>query len=87
MNAITHSQVQDLVTHLPSKKLPIAYQLLADLHSGDCNSRREDFMLLPLEERRKIMAEQASQMMKHYERKDSERSTWQSGEFLEYSTE
>jgi hypothetical protein len=59
---------------LPIKKLPIAYRLLVDLSASDTDSpsRQEEFMLLPLAERRRLMAEQAKQMVAHYEQTASE---------------
>jgi hypothetical protein len=86
METITHSQVQALVTQLPIKKLPIAYRLLVDLSASDTDSlsRQEEFMLLPLAERRRLMAEQAKQMAAHYEQTASERQAWQAGDFVDY---
>jgi len=79
MDTITYSQVQDLVTQLPAKKLPIAYRMLTDLRAGDTDSPQEVFLLLSLEERRRIMAEQAMKMTTHYEQTASERQVWQTG--------
>jgi len=86
METITYSQVQELVMRLPVKKLPIAYRLLADLSVSDTDSPslQEDFMLLPVAERRRLMAEQAKQMMAYYEQTASERQAWQAGDFVEY---
>ncbi len=84
MATITHSQVQDLITQLPVKKLPVAYRLLADLRTRDTDSPQEAFMLLSLEERRYIMAEQATKMVAHYEQTALERQAWQTGGFVEY---
>jgi len=86
METITYSQVQELVTRLPVKKLPIAYHLLVDLSASgtDSPSLQEDFMLLPVAERRRLMAEQAKQMTAHYEQTASERQSWQAGDFVEY---
>ena len=69
MQTITYSQIQELVMQLPIKKLPAAYRLLADLNESDTDSPspQEEFMLLPLAERRRLMAEQAKQMAAHYE--------------------
>jgi len=69
METITHSQVQDLVKQLPAPKLPLVYNLLADLTANDPDelSPQLDFMRLPLSERRRIMAQQAAQMVAHYE--------------------
>ena len=35
MNAITHSQIQELVMRLPAAKLPLVYDLLVDLAKKD----------------------------------------------------
>ena len=84
--AYTHSRVQELIVQLPVKKLPIAYHLLVDLSARDADSLslQEDFMLLPVAERRRLMAEQAKQMVAHYERTALERRAWQAGDFVEY---
>jgi hypothetical protein len=86
METVTYSQVQALVTRLPIKKLPIAYRLLVDLSASDTDSpsRQEEFMLLPLAERQRLMAEQAKQMVAHYEQTASERQAWQAGDFVDY---
>jgi hypothetical protein len=41
-------------------------------------------MLLPVAERRRLMAEQARQMMTYYEQTASERQAWQAGDFEYY---
>ena len=86
METITYSQVQELIMRLPVKTLPIAYHLLADLSVSDTDSLslQEDFMLLPVAERRRLMAEQAKQMTAYYEQTASERQAWQAGDFVEY---
>ena len=83
---VTYSQVRELVTRLPIKKLSIAYQVLVDLSASDADasSFQQDFMLLPLTERQRLMAEQAKQLMAHYEQTASERQAWQAGDFVEY---
>jgi len=88
METVTYSQVQELVTRLPVKKLSIAYRLLVDLSMSDTDSPslQEEFMLLPLAERRRLMAEQAKQMVAHYEQTASERQAWQAGDFVDYSS-
>lgn len=69
METITYSQVQDLITRLPITKLPLVYNWLIDLTAKETNqsSPQIDFMRLPLSERRRIMMEQAGQMIVHYE--------------------
>jgi hypothetical protein len=48
---------------------------------------RRAFMTLPLEERRRQLAEQASQMAEHYEGRTEarEREDWQGGDIVECS--
>ena len=48
---------------------------------------RRAFMKLPLEERRRQLAEQASQMAEHYEGRTEglEREDWQGGDIVECS--
>lgn len=48
-------------------------------------SERRAFMQLPLEERRKRLAEQADAMIEHYEqeRERTERLAWQGGDIVE----
>lgn len=67
IETITYSQVQELVMRLPVEKLPIAYRLLVDLSVSDTDlpSLQQNFMLLPVTERRRLMAEQAKQIMDH----------------------
>ena len=45
-----------------------------------------EFMKLPIEERRRILAEQAEQMAEHYEEESArrERELWQGGDIVEY---
>lgn len=45
-----------------------------------------EFMKLPIEERRRILAEQAEQMAEHYEEESErrERELWQGGDIVEY---
>lgn len=45
-----------------------------------------EFMRLPIEERRRILAKQAEQMFEHYEEESArrEREEWQGGDILEY---
>lgn len=85
MIAITHSQVQELVQLLPAKKMPLAFNLLTDLAKKEevVPSPLDDFMLLPLSERRRIMAQQALQMVAHYEQSQAEREAWQGGDFVD----
>jgi uncharacterized protein (DUF2342 family) len=86
METMLYSQVQKLVGQLPAHKLPIAYHMLEDLkrRGSDDSSLQQNFMRLPVAERRRLMAKQAEQMMAHYEQTASERGTWQAGDFIEY---
>jgi len=83
METITHSQVQELVLRLPATKLPLAYSLLVNLAESQTGtpSLQFDFMLLPPVERRRIMAQQAEQMVAHYEQTAADREAWQAGDF------
>ncbi len=85
MNAITYSQLHELVVRLPAGKLPLAYNLLADLIKKEEDEilPKSDFMNLPLNERRRIMAQQARDMIFHYERDSDIRQTWQGGDFAD----
>ena len=82
---ITHSQVQEIVNRLPAKKLPLVYDLLVDLVDKESSeiSPQLNFMLLPLNERRRIMAQQAEQMVSHYKETAQERIEWQAGDFID----
>ena len=88
METVTYSQLQELVRRLPAKNLPTAYRLLAELSVGeiDSPSLQQEFMLLPLAERRRLMAEQAKQMLVHYAQMPAERQAWQTGKFTENNT-
>lgn len=48
--------------------------------------RLREFLKLPIEERRRILAEQAEQMAEHYEEESArrERELWQGGDIVEY---
>jgi hypothetical protein len=48
--------------------------------------RLREFMKLPIEERRRILAEQAEEMVEHYEEESArrERELWQGGDIVEY---
>jgi hypothetical protein len=85
METITHSQVQELIMHLPASKLPFAYSLLVDLtdYEIDIQSPQLNFLRLSISERRRIMAQQAEQMVVHYEQTAGEREAWQGGDFVD----
>lgn len=85
METITYIQVQQLIKKLPETKLSLAYRLLLELigKEVDTLSPQADFMRLSLDERRRILAQQAEQMKIHYEQTADERSKWQSGDFID----
>ena len=43
---------------------------------------QSEFLQLPPPEQRRILIEQAQQMVAHYERTAAERESWQAGEFM-----
>jgi hypothetical protein len=69
METITYIQVQRLIKKLPETKLSLAYRLLLELvgKEVDMLSPQADFMRLSLDERHRILAQQAEQMKIHYE--------------------
>jgi len=83
MQTVTYGQVQDLVGRLPIQKLPIAYRFLTDLTRNErlLSLPQHEFFALPVTERRKLLAQQAEQLVAHYEETSDERSAWQSGDF------
>lgn len=85
METITYSQVQELVMRLPATRLPLIYDLLVKLIDKQAEMRppQRDFMLLSLQERRRIMAQQAELMATHYEETATERQEWQGGDFTD----
>jgi hypothetical protein len=84
METITYSQVQDLVSRVPATKLPLVHSFLVDLaNNTDTPSPQLDFMRLPLSERRRILEQQARQMVAHYEQTAAEREIWQGGDFTD----
>jgi hypothetical protein len=85
METVTYSEVQELVKKLPAVKLPIAYNMLIDLADTetDIKSSRSNFMFLPLNERRQILAQQAKQLIAHYQQTTDERQIWQAGDFVD----
>ncbi len=86
MTTITYSEVRQLVMRLPVDKLPVAYDLIADLREDDVESDlvQQSFMRLSTEERRRLMMEQAAQMKSYYEQTTTERQAWQTEDFVEY---
>jgi hypothetical protein len=85
MDAITYSQVQELVMKLPSTKLPLAYSLLVSLAENETEalSPQLDYFLLPTADRHRLLAQQAEEMLTHYEQTSVERESWQAGDFID----
>lgn len=46
--------------------------------------QRRAHLKLPLEERRRQLAEQAEKLLEHYETGKKERETWQGGDIIEF---
>jgi hypothetical protein len=88
MNSVTYTQVQELISRLPVKKLPIAYEFLARLTDDESadQSLQEKFLSLSIMERRQLMAQQAEELLEtsHYQETAVEREEWQGGDFIEY---
>jgi hypothetical protein len=86
MTTITYSEVHKLVMRLPANKLPVAFDLIADLSEDDTESdlAQQDFMRLSSEKRRQLMMEQATQLKSYYDQTTAERQAWQAGDFVEY---
>lgn len=85
MESITYSRIEELVRKLPKTELSRAYHFLQELtddKNADTQSRSE-FLRLPIQERRRILAQQAGQMKAHYKKKRSERTEWQAGDFVD----
>jgi hypothetical protein len=86
MRTVTYGQVQDLVERLPMQKLPIAYRFLTDLTREEhvLSSPQREFLTLSTTERRELLAQQAEQLIAHYEETSDERSVWEAGDFTDY---
>jgi hypothetical protein len=86
MRTVTYGQVQDLVERLPMQKLPIAYRFLTDLTREEhvLSSPQREFLTLSTTERRELLAQQAEQLIAHYEETSDERSAWEAGDFTDY---
>jgi len=85
METIAYSQIYDLLMRLHAAKLHLAYELLTDLGKKEEYelSPQSKFMLLPRNERHRIMMQQAKDMISHYEQTAEERQEWQSGDFAD----
>ena len=83
MSAVGFTQVQELLRQVPATKLPLAYRLLSHLvdHDVDAVSPQVQVMRLPLAERRRLMAQQAEDIIVHYAQSAHERQDWQAGDF------
>ena len=46
--------------------------------------KRRAFLKLPLDERRRKLAEQAEKLLEHYEFEKPEREAWQGGDIIEF---
>ncbi|MDI6736512.1 MAG: hypothetical protein QME42_10060 [bacterium] len=83
MDTITYSKVQKLVKQLPTTSLQCAYIFLLELVDKETDvSSQIDFMHLPLDERRRLMTQQAEKMVVHYEQTANECQEWQAGDFI-----
>jgi len=85
METIIYSQVQDLVKRLPITQLPLVHSFLVDLTNNDADtlSPQLNLVRLSLSERRRILEQQAQQMVAHYEQAAVEREVWQGGDFTD----
>jgi len=80
---VTVEQVQNLITQIPSKQLPIAYKLLLNLVAKPPTEiDAVTLMQLPLAERRRILRQQAAAAIADYQA-DDERMAWQVGDFFD----
>lgn len=88
MNSVTYVEVQELLSRLPMKKLPIAYEFLARLTDEESaeQSMQEKFLSLSLKERRQLLAQQAEELLEtaYYQETAVDREEWQGGDFIEY---
>jgi hypothetical protein len=88
MNSVTYTEVQELISRLPAKKLPIAYEFLARLTDEESTEQsiQVKFLSLSLKERRRLLAQQAEELLEtsHYQETAAEREEWQGGDFSEY---
>jgi len=75
-----------IVHSLPGSKMMISQEEILDLDMTPALARRRAFLKLPLEERRKVLAQQADQVAEHYESELEriDREQWQGGDIVEY---
>ena len=85
MKTITPTEVQEMIIRLPETKLRLVYDFVRKLtqEDADIRSPQVDFLRLPLEERRRLMAKQAEQMVEHYRQTAEQRLDWQAGDFID----
>ncbi|HKQ08191.1 MAG TPA: hypothetical protein VJ464_23905 [Blastocatellia bacterium] len=64
----------------------ISQEEFLDLDMTPALARRRAFLKLPMDERRKILAQQADQIVEHYESELEQlaREPWQGGDIVEY---
>jgi hypothetical protein len=84
MSSIIYRQVQEIINQLSEARLAEAYTLLVDLQDRDANpvSPQQQAMHLSLDERRRLMAQQAEVIASHYLEPSAERDEWQAGDFV-----
>jgi hypothetical protein len=85
MRHVTQAEIHDLLSRLPAAKLPVAYNMLERLIADDIVllPAQQDFLRLPHAESRRLLREQARQMVEHYEQTAAERTSWQAGQFAD----
>jgi hypothetical protein len=64
----------------------ISQEDILDLDLTPALAQRRAFLKLPLEERRRVLAQQADQIAEHYESEleQADREHWQGGDIVEY---
>jgi hypothetical protein len=82
MESVSLADIQELVRHLPEEKLPHAYRLLLDLAQKQVPpSIQREFLRLPVQERRRLLTQQAAEFAGQCEPMAAECQNWQSGDF------
>lgn len=86
MSVVTREQVQMLVKQLPEAELPVAHRFLTHLVEEPKEEEpfQEQFLKLPLAERRRLMEKQAADAVGYYEENRKEIDEWLSGDFVDY---
>jgi hypothetical protein len=81
MGSVSVAEVQELVRQLSAEKLPHAYRLLRDLAEQQGNaSAQVEFMRLPVADRRRLLTQQAAEMVSYYQETTADRQDWQTGD-------